>query len=180
MPNLAIVDSYSHMLGEEVLLYRHGEIHDEFRGVLERTPVRRTLISKEKRRYGELLFSGKDFNGPLEEAFRDKGWLPRTVVYPDQTEYSFKVYLCKEKVGLEIQFGKYFAVQKDLYNLLYLFGLDEQQRIDVGIIVIPSDDLHYKMASGVGKFSSIITAIRSHARNDPAVPIWLLAIDAEE
>ena len=71
-------------------------------------------------------------------------------------------------------------MQKDLYNLLYLFGLDEQQRIDVGIIVIPSDDLHYKMASGVGKFSSIITAIRSHARNDPAVPIWLLAIDAEE
>jgi hypothetical protein len=177
---LVVVDSCSHMFGEEVLIYRHKNIHEEILEVLDRTPVVRSLVSQESRRYGELLFSGKDFNGPLEEAFRSRGWLPRTLVYPGQTDYSFTVDFCKEKVGLEIQFGKYFAVQKDLYNLLYLFGLEEQERIDVGVIVIPSDALHSKMASGVGKFSSIITAIRSHARNDPAVPIWILGIDVAE
>lgn len=71
-------------------------------------------------------------------------------------------------------------MQKDLYNLLYLFGLDEERRIDVGIIVIPSDDLHFKMPSGVGKFSSIITAIRSHDRNDPPFPALIFGIDVAE
>ena len=180
MGAIVITDSYSHMFGEEILRQKHDALYKEILHILVTTPVSRTKISEEKGRYGELIFSGPDFNEPLKQALHQKGWRARRVVYPGQTEYSFEVDFCKGRVGLEIQFGKYFAVQKDLYNLLYLFGLDEERRIDVGIIVIPSDQLHAKMPSGVGKFGSIITAIRSHPRNDPPCPAVILGIDVAE
>ncbi len=180
MGTIVIVNRYSHMFGEEILQHKYRELHDEVGEILLTTPVHRTKNSEEERRYGELIFSGKDFNDPLKEALHQQGWRPRRVVYPGQTDYSFEVDFCKGKVGLEIQFGKYFAVQKDLYNLLYLFGLGEEQRIDAGIIVIPSDALHPRMPSGVGKFSSIITAIRSHSRNDPPFPALIVGVDVAE
>lgn len=180
MGSISVVDSYSHMFGEDILRQQHDELYREILEILRTTPVTRTKISDEARRQGQLIFSGPDFNDPLKQALHQKGWRARRVVYPGQTEYSFEVDFCKGRVGLEIQFGKYFAVQKDLYNLLYLFGLDEERRIDVGIIVIPSDQLHAKMPSGVGKFGSIITAIRSHPRNDPPFPALILGIDVVE
>jgi len=180
MGSIMVIDRYSHMFGEEILRQVYPRELAEVEAVLAKTPVQRTKICKEKRRRGELIFSGKDFNQPLEAGLKSHGWRKRRVVYPGQTEYSFEVDFCKGKVGLEIQFGKYFAVQKDLYNLLYLFGLEEERRIDAGIIVIPWDTLQPKMPSGVGKFGSIVTAIRSHDRNDPPFPALILGIDVAE
>lgn len=177
MGQFLVVDQYSHMFGSEVLLSRHKSLFQEILDVLANSNARRTKISEEQGREGQLIFSGQELNGRLKQALESQGWRNRRVVYPGQTDYSFTVDFCKGRVGLEIQFGKYFAVQKDLYNLLYLFGLDE---IDVGVIIIPSDRLHREMPSGVGKFSSIITAIKSHPRNDPAFPAVLLGIDIEE
>lgn len=181
MGSIIITDSYSHLFGEEVLRQIQTALYKEITDILRATEVVRTKISEEKgRRFGQLIFSGKDFNAPLKSELEDNGWRARRVVYPGQTAYSFEVDFCKERVGLEIQFGKYFAVQKDLYNLLYLFGLEEERRIDVGVIVIPSDKLHANMPTGVGKFSSIITAIASHPRNDPPFPALILGIDVAE
>lgn len=112
MGSLVIVDSYSHMFGEEVLLQKHKDHYDEVKEILLTTPVHRTKVSEEERRYGQLIFSGKDFNEPLKRALHDRGWWPRRVVYPGQTDYSFEVDFCKSKVGLEIQFGKYFACRR--------------------------------------------------------------------
>ncbi len=180
MGSIFISDRYSHMFGQEILERVYPEELREVESILTTTEVTRTKICREEKRFGELIFSGKDFNAPLAAGLGAEGWKKRRVIYPGQTDYWFEVDFCKGKVGLEIQFGKYFAVQKDLYNLLYLFGLDEEKRIDVGIIVIPSDNLQPNMPLGVGKFGSVVTAIRSHSRNDPPFPALLLGIEVAE
>lgn len=177
MGQLLIVHEYSHMFGKEILLSLHRPLFDEIVAVLANADVQRTKLSEEKGREGELVFSGEEINKQMKGALLERGWHHRRVVYPGQRDYSFTVDFCKGRVGLEVQFGKYFAVQKDLYNLLYLFGLDE---MDVGVVIIPSDGLHPEMPSGVGKFSSIITAIRSHPRNDPAFPALIMGIGVEK
>ncbi len=179
MPYLQIVDSYSHMFGEAILDQLHPALKREVVDVITKTKIpQATKRSKEKTRYGQIVWSGKDFNGPLSAALKDLLWEKRKVIYPGQTSYYIDVDFARGQVAVEIQFGKYAFVQHDFAKFRYLFEQSEESlRIDVGIEVVPSASLQKNMYSGPGSFESVTTSLLAHARNDPAVPIWLLAID---
>jgi len=180
MFRLKITDSYSHLFGEQILKYEYAEIYNEIKKILTKTIIKPTKISKEQGREGLLLFSGPDFNVPIGEILSQKGWLKRKVYYPNQHRFFIDVDYCKKRVGCELQFGKYAFVQHDIYKFLYLFSAGKTDAIDVGIEVIPSATLARKMYSGVAVFDSVITAVKGHARNEPAMPIWFVGIDIEQ
>ncbi len=179
MPSLYIVDAYSHMFGEAVLDQLHSGAKRELVQVLTTTPISAaTKQSREKTKQGKVVWSGKDFNDPLTRAFRREHWEKRKVFFPDQSRYFIDIDFAKGKVALEIQFGKYAFVQHDFSKFRYLFEeQDDDLRIDVGIEIVPSSALQRDMYTGPGNFESILASLQAHARNDPAVPIWLLAID---
>jgi hypothetical protein len=178
MPRIRIVDGYSHMFAEAVLQLHHPALQAEVVRVLTGTPISApTKQSREKTKQGRIVWSGKDFNRPLAREFRDLGWRKTKLHYPGQSRYFIDVDFCKERVALEIQFGKYSFVQHD-FAFRYLFeATDEGAAIDVGIEVVPSAALQRLMYTGPANFESVIASLRAHARNDPAVPIWILAID---
>ncbi|MCH7999818.1 MAG: hypothetical protein IIA91_10090 [Chloroflexi bacterium] len=181
MPKVRIVDSYSHMFGEAVLDQLHPVLKEEVVKILTTTPIaEQTKESAEKTKRGKLVWSGKNFNYPLGSEFRSRGWQKRKVFYPDQSRYFIDVDYCKGQVAVEIQFGKYACVQHDFSKFRYLFEeLNNDYRIAVGIEVVPSATLQRQMYTGPANFESVVASLRAHARNDPPVPIWLLAIDVE-
>lgn len=179
MPHVQIVDSYSHMFGEAVLDQVHAALKEEVIQTLTTTPIQRaTKTSREKTKHGKIVWSGKDFNDPLGAEFRRGSWDKRKVYYPNQSRYFIDVDYCRGQVAVEIQFGKYAFVQHDFSKFRYLFEEDnDEYRIDVGIEVVPSAALQRQMYTGPANFESVVASLLAHARNDPAVPVWLLAID---
>jgi len=181
MPQIQVVDSYSHMFGESVLDQLHSSLKEEVLAILATTRIAaQSKSSAEKTKQGKLVWSGKDLNGPLGAEFRQNGWERRKVFYPGQSRYFIDVDYCKGGVAVEIQFGKYAFVQHDFSKFRYLFEeSNDDYRIDVGIEVVPAGSLQRRMYTGPANFESVVASLRAHARNDPAVPMWLLGIDID-
>ncbi len=181
MPRIRVVDAYSHMFGDAVLERHHPALQREVMQVLTTTPIANpTKPSREKTKQGQIVWSGKDFNTPLAREFRRLGWNKTKLYYPGQSRYFIDVDFCKGGVALEIQFGKYSFVQHDFAKFRYLFEASEEgSSIDVGIEVVPCAALQRKMYTGPANFESVAASLRAHARNDPPVPVWVLAIDAQ-
>ena len=179
MPRLIVIDSYSHMFGEAVLDRLHPGLKAEvYKSLITTRIAKATKKSREKAKRGKIVWSGKNFNDPLGKELRSKGWTRRKVFYPNQERYYIDVDYAKGGVAVEAQFGKYAFVQHDFAKFRYLFEMkDASLRIDVGIEIVPSAALQKKMYSGVSNFDSVVASLQAHARNDPPVPIWLLAID---
>lgn len=182
MPKLVVVDSYSHMFGEPVLATLHPDVQAEIVEILTGTAIpSASKTSYERTETGQLVWSGKDFNAALVPEFRRRGWERRKFFYPGQAQYFIDVDFCKGRVSVELQFGKYAFVQHDFAKFRYLFEAAEaDKRIDVGVEVVPCARLQRQMYTGPANFESVVASMKAHARNDPPVPIWLLAIDAQE
>ena len=167
------------MFGEQVLINLHGGIQAEILEILRGTRIPpSSKISQERTKGGQVVWSGKDFNGPLGQEFRRRGWERRKFYYPGQSQYFIDVDFCKGRVSVEVQFGKYAFVQHDFAKFRYLFeATEEDARIDVGVEVVPCAALQRRMYTDPANFESVVASLKAHARNDPPVPIWVVAID---
>jgi hypothetical protein len=78
---MQIVDSYSHLNGEEYLIVHHPKIYAEIKDVVSRVDASkcRTKISKEKTMPGRRLYSPQALNKAFAGFFKPLGW--RSVVY---------------------------------------------------------------------------------------------------
>ena len=89
-----------------------------------------------------------------------------------------EVDFVKERVALEVQFGKYFSVAYDLHVKHTFFYL--RNDIDVGIEIIPTKKMRLKMDTGVAWFENEVANIIREGRSNPLVPIVLIGIEPEQ
>lgn len=163
-------------------------------------------ISKEKTRKGDILYSPKKLNKLFKYEFSAKGWKEmRTAYYVNEdlqttreivalkdkkqqkqiiTDKGFQAFntynqvdFVKERVAVEVQFGKYFSVQYDLHVKHTFFY--ERGDIDVGIEIIPMHSLMVQMSTGVAWYENELTNIVREGRSNPSVPIVLIGIEAD-
>ena len=85
-----------------------------------------------------------------------------------------EVDFVKDRVAVEVQFGKYFSVQYDLHVKHTFFY--QRDDIDVGIEIIPMHSLMRQMSSGVPWYENELTNIVREGKSNPTVPIILLGI----
>lgn len=80
----------------------------------------------------------------------------------------------KERVAIEIQFGKYAFVAYDLFvkHLAFYIG----DHIDVGIEILPMKSLQIQMSSGVAYYEGEFYNVVRQGRGVPAVPLVILGI----
>ena len=80
----------------------------------------------------------------------------------------------KNRVALEVQFGKYAFVAYDLFvkHLAFYVG----DKIDVGIEILPMKSLQEQMSSGPGHFRRGI--VQRHPKSDgvPSVPLVIVGV----
>lgn len=73
---MKIVETYSHLNGEEYLLIHHPTIYDEIRSVVEQVDASKfmTKISEEKTMRGRRLYSPKKLNKEFARLFKSGQW----------------------------------------------------------------------------------------------------------
>lgn len=163
-------------------------------------------ISKEKTRVGEVLYSPSKLNKLFKDELSKNGWIEKRIAYfvnedlqttreivdiRDKNEQKkaiidrgFTAYntynqvdFVKDRVAIEVQFGKYFSVQYDLHVKHTFFY--ERGDIDVGIEIIPMHNLMSEMSSGIAWYENELTNIVREGRSNPSVPIVLIGVEPD-
>ena len=81
----------------------------------------------------------------------------------------------KDRVGLEVQFGKYFSVQYDIYTKFV--PLYNENKIDLGIEIVPMKSMSKNMVAGPANFERNAHEIIRQGRTNPPCPLILIGIE---
>ncbi|WP_347240336.1 BglII/BstYI family type II restriction endonuclease [Thermus sp.] len=180
---MKIVYDYSHLGGKEILEARFSPILKEIREVISEVKANRGKTSKEKSKKGALLYAPKQMNKAFFESFKRRGFLPAKDVYdielpgrPKIKGVYKQVDFVKEKVFVEVQLGKYAFMFYDMAKFQYFFN---EGKADVGVEIVPAYELKQRMSSGVSYGEQLIYDIERLKRHFPAVPIYVILIDAD-
>lgn len=151
---------------------------------------------------GKILYSPVDMNRAFKEGFRALGWnerrsnfwvtaeekllrgiygLPereRKRLIEEAGQTPIKSYnqtdFVKDRVAVEVQFGKYSFVAHDLFVKhlsFYVSGI-----IDVGIEILPMKELEREMSSGVPYYERDLLNVLRQGRGVPTVPLVLMGV----
>lgn len=80
----------------------------------------------------------------------------------------------KNKVGLEVQFGKYAFIGYDIFSKMIIFN--KLGLIDFGIEIVPVQEMIYCMSTGVSAFEHIMIDFRYRGEADIDIPVLVLGI----
>ena len=202
---MKIAEIYSHLNGLEFLLVHKPNLWQEIQDVISAIDASKcqTKVSKEKTMKGKLLFSPIDMNAAFKRLLREKSWeesrvsywvtkseklIHKTLTFPADEQkreieaagetpiFSYnQTDFVKDRVAIEVQFGKYAFVAYDLFvkHLAFYVG----DRIDVGIEILPLKSLQSQMSSGVAYYEGEFYNVIRQGRGVPAVPLILVGIE---
>jgi hypothetical protein len=201
-----IVKFYSHLNGWEYLQVHKPELWKEVESVIRAVNAARcrTKISREKTKKGRRLYSPRKMNARFRDLFRRRQWQERRVSYwvtkdvqlirktltmPEDEQkktieaegheaiHSYnQTDFVKDRVAVEVQFGKYAFVAYDLFVKHLAFYVGDV--IDVGVEILPMKSLQSQMSSGVPYYEGELYNVVRQGRGVPAVPLVLVGIDA--
>ena len=201
---MRVAARYSHLNGEEFLLVQHRELWNEILEIIDSVDAEacRTKVSREKTMAGDLLYSPIDMNKAMTAGFKERGWEQRRQGFwvtadhrivrstanlsSDQQKeaieaagqepiYSYnQTDFVKQRVAVEVQFGKYAFVAHDLFVKHMAFFVSDV--IDVGVEILPMKELEREMSSGVPYYERDLLNIMRQGRGIPAVPLVLIGV----
>lgn len=174
----------------------------------------RTKVSKEKTMMGELLYSPRAINESIRSSFAKRKWESRTASYwvtkdaklirktlnlaPEEQKKEIlaagqeatrsfnQTDFVKDRVAVEVQFGKYFAVAYDLFVKHLAFYVGDV--IDVGIEIVPmksfaastvrkSGKRARNMSTGVPWYEKELYNLIREGRGVPGVPLVIVGVE---
>lgn len=201
---MKVVQYYSHLNGFEFVMYHKPNIWEDLLEVIDALDAEkcRTKASDEARKAGRTLYSPIDMNKEFHRLFALNGWEERRVtnwlsedtsilkeiiqlpadqqkkVIEDRGLTPIMTYnqtdFVKDRVAVEIQFGKYSFVAHDLFVKHMSFFISDD--IDVGIEVVPMKSMEREMSSGVPYYERDLFNLMRQGRGIPAVPIILVGV----
>lgn len=139
---------------------------------------------------GKLLYSPSSINTAFKTDFGQANWKPVRVSCECPTTYYLDGYnfkaanrgafremdFVKEKLGIEVQFGKYaFMVYNVCAKMTIFCNLGY---IDTGIEIVPVKAFADDMSTGVSYFEQFVWDLESRCVADIDVPVLILGIDA--
>jgi len=176
---------YSHLGGAEILQVRFPKIDKEINDVIGSIKdVKKLKKSKEKTKRNKMLYSPKDLNKRFTAALHAKGYeqlIDRYTVKIPKHNYEVKgafkqVDFAKEKVLVEVQFGKYPFMFYDLFKFQYFFN---EAKAEVGVEIVPAHYMHKQMSSGTSYGEQLVWDIGRLKRHFPSVPVKIILIGVE-
>jgi hypothetical protein len=161
------------MGGQELLKVRKPTLCDEIIQIITTTKIpAQSMVSKEIGKKGARVWSGKDINPHLEASFKALGWVKQSLGLGKGRKIECDFF--KDRIGLEVQFGKYSFVDTDFSKFEIFYYKDI---IDLCVEILPSVQLLRSMYSGPADIDQVVTRIKAKGRNNPAVPIWIIGLD---
>lgn len=202
---MKIVETYSHLNGLEFLLVHKPHLWKEIQSVILAVDAVKckNKVSKEKTMKGKLLYSPIDMNAAFNKLLSAKEWHESRVSYwvtrseklirktlamtPEEQKKEIEAAgekpifsynqtdFVKDRVAIEVQFGKYAFVAYDLFVKHLAFYVGDQ--IDVGIEILPMKSLQSHMSSGVSYYEGEFYNVVRQGRGVPAVPLVIIGIE---
>lgn len=199
-----IVETYSHLNGLEFLMVHHPERWSEIQQVIAQVDAEACLTkeSRERGRVGKLLYSPIDMNKRFKDLLSAHGWqqevtrywvtadhrLIRQTMHLPEAEQRTEIEAAgatayhshnqtdfvKDRIAIEVQFGKYAFVAFDLFVKHMAFYVGD--KIDVGVEILPVKALTDGMSSGVAYYERELYNVIRQGRGVPAVPLVLVGI----
>lgn len=164
--------------------------------------VCQTKISKEARMKGRRLYSPRALNKAIRGGFARHKWNERRISYwvtsdaklirktmfmpPEEQKAEIlsagktplssynQTDFVKDRIAVEVQFGKYAFVAYDLFVKHLAFYVGDV--IDVGIEILPMKELQQQMSSGVGYYEGELYNLIREGRGVPPVPLVLIGV----
>lgn len=195
---------YSHMNGVEFPRVHREALWQEIVDAIHRVDAEtcRSKESREKRMQEQMLYSPVAMNRAFKQVFSQTGWSEvRSTFYVTSDEKVLRgvheqppevqkaaieaagytpimsynqTDFVKERVAVEVQFGKYAFVAHDLFvKHLSLFKSDV---IDVGVEILPMKELEQRMSSGVPYYERDLLNLVRQGKGTPAVPLVLIGV----
>ena len=201
---MRIVEYYSHLNGLEYLMVHKPHLWDEIQDVIAQVDATKfkTKVSKEKTMRGKMLYAPIEMNKAMDEELQDRGWkesrtsywvtkdaqLIRKTMTMDAREQKQQIEeagqtpifsynqtdFVKDRVAVEVQFGKYSFVAFDLFVKHMAFYVGDV--IDLGIEILPMKELQAEMSSGPGYYEGELYNLIRQGRGIPAVPLVVIGI----
>ena len=201
---MKVYETYSHLNGLEYLHFHKKNLIKDIFDSIEAVDAElcRTKISKERKKQGRRLYSPIDMNRAFSDEFRKRGWkekrnnayvvrdqnLARKIISlsaeqqrqiieqaGEKALFSYnQTDFVKDRVAVEVQFGKYSFVAHDLFVKHMSFFVSNQ--IDVGVEILPMKSLEQQMSSGVAYYERDLFNVLRQGRGSPAVPLVLFGI----
>ena len=202
---MRVAARYSHLNGVEYMMVHKPNLLDEVERVIAAVDAMacKTKVSKEKRMKGQTLFAPKEMNRAFKREFTQRDWkarrrtfwvahdeslMRRTYHLPPKEQKAAieaaghnpiqsrnETDFVKDRVAVEVQFGKYAFVAHDLFVKHLSFFVSDV--IDVGIEVLPMKSMEQEMSSGVPYFERDLVNVIRQGRGVPAVPLILLGVE---
>jgi len=201
---MKIAATYSHLNGFEWLQVRRPGFWTEIESIIDSIDAEKckTKVSKEARMMGELKYNPAELNVEFHRHLTGAGWHDSRVRYwvtddeklirqtIDEPEAQQKKMIeaegktpilsynqtdfVKDRVAIEVQFGKYPFIAYDVFVKHLAFYVGDQ--IDCGIEILPMKSMQKEMSSGPGYYESALYDIVRQGRGVPAVPLVMLGI----
>lgn len=201
---MKIIETYSHLNGMEFLMVHKPKLWKEIKHVVSQVCAEecKTKISKEKTMPGKLLYSPIDLNKTFSKLLDANQWhesrvsywvtkdeklIRKTLPLPAVEQkkeieaagetpiFSYnQTDFVKDRVAVEVQFGKYSFVAYDLFVKHLAFYVSDH--IDVGIEILPMKSLQSQMSSGVAYYEGELYNVVRQGRGVPAVPLVIIGI----
>jgi len=201
---MRIVEHYSHLNGLEYLIVHKPQLWKEIQQVIANVDANqfKTKVSKEKTMKGKMLYAPIEMNKAMDKEFQDRGWTESRTSYwvtkdsklirktmsmnaaeqkkeiSDSGQVPIFSYnqtdFVKDRVAVEVQFGKYAFVAFDLFVKHMAFFVGDV--IDLGIEILPMKELQAEMSSGPGYYEGELYNLIRQGRGSPAVPLVVIGI----
>ncbi|MCL4535823.1 MAG: restriction endonuclease [Bacteroidetes bacterium] len=201
---MRIAAVYSHLNGQEHILVHKPAIWAEIEEVISSIDanVCLTKVSRERTKRGKTLYSPIEMNHLFKVELQKRDWREARTSYwvtadqrlirktmqmlPDQQRqeilaagvepiFSYnQTDFVKDRIAIEVQFGKYAFVAYDLFVKHMAFFVGDQ--IDVGVEILPMKELQAQMSSGVPYYEGELYNLLRQGRSTPAVPLVLIGI----
>jgi len=212
---LKLVDYYSHLNGFEFISHHKPTLWTEIVESIEAVDaeVARTKVSKERTMVGAKLYAPRELNKAMHRELEKRAWAPERANFwvtgdsklirktlnmpPEQQKAEIEsagrtatlsynqTDFVKDRVAVEVQFGKYFSVAYDLFvkHLAFYVG----DKIDVGIEIVPMKSLSEaapdedgrrvrQMSTGVPWYEKELYNLIREGRGVPGVPLVLIGV----
>ena len=196
--------TYSHQGAEETMIVRRPTLWREIQQVIEEVDATKlkTKVSKERTSSGRMLYSPVEMNKAFKKGFAALGWEERrqqfwvtsdstlTQSIYEQTPEDQKAAIenaglpplmsynqtdfVKERVAVEVQFGKYSFVAHDIFVKHQTFFA--ANAIDIAIEIVPMKELEAQMSSGVPYYERDLMNLIRNGRGIPNFPLVLIGI----
>ena len=174
---MKVVEEFSHKGGKEFIRDKFPKELDEIYQVISNVDLNsyRTKVSRERTMPGTMLYSPIELNKAFKREFESLGWSSRRIVLPFGNGAFREMDFIKNKLGVEVQFGKYAFMAYNVSAKMTIFH--KKGFIDAGVEIVPMKRMADEMSTGVSYFEQIKWDLEARGVADIDIPVIIMGID---